>query len=128
MWGLENSASNPASKKTVVSRIARYSYGVTFASPYDESKGHLVQDRRRGPRGEWRAINQMGWLLEKGDKVEEGRVLHIRLTANVQVSMLSSGMKYFSDELFYCADDEPPSRREVSKYITFFPPTITPQL
>ncbi|KAF2034234.1 actin-like ATPase domain-containing protein, partial [Setomelanomma holmii] len=43
-------------------------YGVTFATLYDESKGHLPQDRRRDTKGNWRAVNQMGWLLEKGDK------------------------------------------------------------
>ncbi|KAH7081489.1 hypothetical protein BKA63DRAFT_462626 [Paraphoma chrysanthemicola] len=113
IWGLENSGKVHTAKKTVVSRIARYSYGVTFATIYDESKGHLPQDRWRDTRGTWRAINQMGWLLEKGDKIEEGKMLDIELTSSVQVSMLSSGMKYFTDTLYYCADDEPPSRKDL---------------
>lgn len=115
MWGLENSKHNPAAKKTVRARIARYSYGVSFACVFDESKGHRWEDRRRTPDGVWRAINQMGWLLEKGDKVEEGKMLHIPLTANTQVGLLSTGMRYFSDQLYHCADDDPPSRRETSK-------------
>lgn len=57
----------------------------------------------------------MEWLLEKGDKIEEGKVLHIPLIANVQVGLMSTGLRYFSDELYYCADDEPPSRREISR-------------
>jgi len=58
----------------------------------------------------------MQWLLEKGDKVEEGKVLHTQLIANIQVGLLSTGMRYFSDELFYCADEEPPSRKEISEF------------
>jgi hypothetical protein len=60
----------------------------------------------------------MNWMLAKGDRVEEGKMLHIQLAATVQVSTLSHGTKYFSDELFYCADDEPPSRMELGEYLT----------
>lgn len=116
IWGLEHSEQSPATKKTVVRRIARYSYGLMYSVLFDESKGHLFQDRRQDPNGDWLAINQMGWLLEKGDRVEEGRLLHKRLTKSIQVSKLSTGMKYFTDELYYCADSEPPSRYESSEY------------
>jgi hypothetical protein len=116
LWGLENSEKYPSATKTVTSRVARYSYGVKCSQLFDETKGHSIRDRRRGLRGEWRADNQMHWLLEKGEKVEEGRLLNIELSANVQVGLFSKGMEYFSDTLFYCADDEPPSRGEISKY------------
>jgi hypothetical protein len=115
LWGLEHSEKYPSATKTVTSRIARYSYGVKCSQLFDETKGHSIRDRRRGVRGEWRADNQMHWLLEKGDKVEEGRLLNVELSANVQVGLFSKGMEYFSDTLFFCADDEPPSRGEISK-------------
>jgi hypothetical protein len=118
LWGLEHSKSEPTHRKTVIGRIARYSYGVAYSAIYDESKGHLLQDRRRGTKGEWRAINQMNWMLAKGDRVEEGKMLNIQLAANVQVSTLSTGTKLFSDELYYCADDEPPSRMELGEWTT----------
>ncbi|KAH7125733.1 hypothetical protein B0J11DRAFT_506551 [Dendryphion nanum] len=113
LWGLENSKHNLSPKKTVRARIARYSYGFSFAAVFDESKGHRWEDRRQWPDGTWRAINQMGWLLEKGDKVEEGKILNMSLAAQVQVGMLSTGMRYFSDELYYSSDDDPPSRKDV---------------
>lgn len=58
----------------------------------------------------------MHWMLEKGDKMEEGRLLNTELAAFVQVGLLSTGIENFSDTLFYCADDEPLSRGEISKY------------
>ncbi|KAF1830154.1 actin-like ATPase domain-containing protein [Decorospora gaudefroyi] len=114
LWGLENSEHSPSAKKTVRARIARYSYGLSCAKRFDESKGHRLADRRKCPDGLFRAINQMEWLLEKGDKVEEGKILHTQLVANTQVGLLSTGMRYFSDELYYCGDDQPPSRKEIS--------------
>ena len=115
LWGLEHSEKYPSASKTVTARIARYSYGIKCSELFDETKGHLIRDRRRGVRGEWRADNQMHWMLEKGEKIEEGRLLNIQLAASVQVGLFSTGMEYFSDTLFFCADDEPPSRGEISK-------------
>jgi hypothetical protein len=43
-------------------------------------------------------------------------MLHIQLAANVQVSTLSTDTKLFSDKLYYCADDEPPSRMELGEW------------
>jgi hypothetical protein len=116
LWGLEHSEKYPSVSKTVTARIARYSYGIKCSRLYDETKGHSIQDRRRGMRGEWLADNQMHWMLEKGEKIEEGRLFNIQLAASVQVGLFSTGMEYFSDTLFFCADDEPPSRGEISKY------------
>jgi len=65
LWGLENSSGNALSRGTVQSRISRHSYGLCFALPFDKTKGHLEVDRVRGTKGEWRAREQMGWLLRK---------------------------------------------------------------
>lgn len=116
MWGLEHSqphhASGPSRPKTVVSRIARYSYGIRCTLPFDHSKGHLPQDRFMDVKGEWRANNQMIWKLRKGEKVEEGRELHLALTEHVQANFLDTTVWNSSSTLYYCADDEPPPRLE----------------
>ena len=65
LWGLENSSDNALSRRTVQSRISRHSYGLCCAHPFDKIKGHLEVDRVRGTKGEWRAREQMGWLLRK---------------------------------------------------------------
>ncbi|KAF2624867.1 actin-like ATPase domain-containing protein [Macroventuria anomochaeta] len=114
MWGLEHSQQNPSPRRTVKSRIARYSYGIVCTLPFDESKGHLLRDRIRGSRGEWRAANQMSWMLKKGEKVEEGRHIHQPLTQVVPVNLEGTGMYNLWNALWYCADDEPPERAELS--------------
>ncbi|KAF2643572.1 actin-like ATPase domain-containing protein [Massarina eburnea CBS 473.64] len=114
MWGLENSPNSTYTKKTVKARLARYSYGLCYSVPFNESKGHLMQDRWRSPTGTWMARNQMGWLIQKGDRLEDGRVMTEQISTPVQVSMFSSGTRAFLQELYYCADDDPPPRREIS--------------
>jgi hypothetical protein len=117
MWGLEHSHQNPARRKTVKSRIARYSYGVRCTLPFDHSKGHLPQDRFMNVKGEWRANNQMIWKLRKGDTVEEGREFHVELQEHVQANFLDTGVWNSSSTLYYCAENVPPSRSENSKCI-----------
>lgn len=119
MWGLEHSQQSPALKKTVKSRIARYSYGIECTLPFDASKGHLVKDRFVDRKGQVRANNQMIWKLKKGEKIAEGRELHVELTDHVQAGFLDVILDDqtwdFSSELYYCADDVPPTRTEPSK-------------
>ncbi|KAJ4292499.1 hypothetical protein N0V90_009161 [Kalmusia sp. IMI 367209] len=114
MWGLENSPNSTYTKKTVKARLARFSYGLCYSVHFDESKGHLAKDRILGVTGDWMAKNQMGWLIQKGDRMEDGRILQKQLMNAVQVGMLSRGTREFSKTLYYSADDEPPSRREIS--------------
>ncbi|KAF2870470.1 hypothetical protein BDV95DRAFT_607638 [Massariosphaeria phaeospora] len=114
MWGLENSPNSTFTKKTVKARLARYSYGLSYAVRFDESKGHVLQDRRRFPDGVWMATNQMGWLIQKGDRIEDGKVMQEQLATPVQVGFLSTGTRPFSQELYYCADENPPPRKEIS--------------
>jgi hypothetical protein len=117
MWGLEHSEQYPTAKKTVVSRIARHSYGLVVSRTWEIAEGALEKDRRRGTRGEWRADNQMHWMLRKGEKVEEGRILAKTLFQSVQVGFFDTGIQYFSDTLSYCADNSPPLRAEPSKFL-----------
>jgi hypothetical protein len=119
MWGLEHSQRSPAPKKTVKSRIARYSYGIKCSQPFDYSKGHKIEDSFIDRKGEWRAKDQMIWKLKKGEKIEGGKELHVALTEYVQASILDVLLDDqtwdFSSTLYYCADDIPPTRAEPSK-------------
>ena len=49
--------------------------------------------------------------------MEEGKTFHLTLAASVQVGILSTGTRSFSNELFYSANDNPPSRRDINKLL-----------
>ncbi|KAL8700310.1 MAG: hypothetical protein Q9224_001020 [Gallowayella concinna] len=115
MWGLENSGRNTATVKTVAARVSRHNYGICVSWPFESAKGHLLVDRYRGTRGEWRASNQMSWLLRKGERIEEGRVLRQQLAHSIQVGFLDVGMRYFTQTVQYCPDDNAPRRKERSE-------------
>jgi len=118
MWGLEHSERIPDPDKTVLSRKARYSYGIKCTERFDYARGHLDEDSFIDVKGERRARNQMIWKLTKGDTIEEGKELHLKLGQNVQASFLDAvlGQTWdFSNTLYYCADDVPPTRAEPSK-------------
>ncbi len=61
----------------------------------------------------------MIWKLKKGERIEEGREMHVALTEDVQASILDVILDDqtwdFSSVLHYCADDVPPPRAEPSK-------------
>jgi len=122
MWGLEHSQRIPNSKKTVTSRLARYSYGIICSRPFDYALGHLYKDAFFNQRGEWLAKNQMIWKLKKGERIEEGKELHVELTQYVQASVLDTIRDDrtwdLSSELYYCAEDDPPTRSGPSKHHT----------
>jgi hypothetical protein len=65
MWGLEHSEHTPTARKTVSTRLARYSYGMAISTPFDP-KIHLMEDRILDQsEGIFRANNQMKWLLKR---------------------------------------------------------------
>lgn len=118
LWGLENAQSDLNKRKTVRSRISRYSYGIIVSREWDTAVGQLETDRIRGTKGEWRANNQMNWMLKKGERVEEGRTLHRDLFESVKVGFGDRGMYQTLSTLSYCADDTPPLRAEPSMFTT----------
>ncbi|KAG9206733.1 hypothetical protein G6514_000018 [Epicoccum nigrum] len=108
---------NVAYKKTgikVLQTNGGWSSICRVSRTWEIAEGALEKDRRRGTRGEWRADNQMHWMLRKGEKVEEGRILAKTLFQSVQVGFFDTGIQYFSDTLSYCADNSPPLRAEPS--------------
>lgn len=111
--GLEQSQPDhvpSAMSRISVLRTARHHYGIRCSLPFDESRGHSYQDRVRGPRGEWRADNQMIWMLRKGETIEDGRDIHQKLPHDARAGVLEEKVYRTSDILYYCADDEPPTR------------------
>ncbi|KAF2200940.1 actin-like ATPase domain-containing protein [Delitschia confertaspora ATCC 74209] len=116
LWGLENATddnSTGSTKKTVTARIARHSYGICACVPFDATR-HLFQDRVRLPDGNWWANNQMQWLLKRGERVEVGKLLTTQISSSVQVGFFDSGIRSFSQQLWFCPENEPPSRKTAS--------------
>ncbi|KAH6849437.1 hypothetical protein B0T12DRAFT_418225 [Alternaria alternata] len=109
LWGLEHSSHSEFTPATVSARIARFSYGNRWDIPFDISKGHQEIDRKKRPDG-WYAGDQMNWLIKKGDRLEEGRKIHLSVGIDVQVGFFDSGLRAFSQQLWYCALDTPPQR------------------
>ena len=142
LWGLEHSdITYNISTPTVVSRIARYSYGMALSHIYDPAK-HLPEDVYLDTaEGVYRAKDQMNWLLKRvrrctppkhaltnahtpaqGEEVEEGRVLRASLYHNVEVGWKDSGIRQFSTNLLYCEEAKPPTRKTSgrSTYLTLY--------
>ncbi|KAL1794655.1 hypothetical protein ACET3X_006471 [Alternaria dauci] len=109
LWGLEHSSHSDFTTPTVSARIARFSYGNRWDVPFDASRGHREIDRKKRPDG-WYAEDQMNWLIKKGDRLEEGRKIHLSVGIDVQVGFFDTGIQEFSQQLWYCAVDEPPQR------------------
>lgn len=115
MWGLDNPRDKTTKTKWVLSRIARFNYGLCYNIPFNEGAGHLKRDRIRSPNGNLLAKNQMIWLIRKGQVIEEGRTLNPELRRPIQASFFGTGTREFSDTLYYCEDDKPPTRFEDGK-------------
>jgi hypothetical protein len=114
LWGLEHSLQTPAPNKTVISRIARYSYGLICSQPFEESK-HLVSDKFRGKKGDWRADNQMIWFLRRGDSVKVGQHIHKSRSAYISAKSPGNGIHQESSVLYYSTDEKAPTRWNSSK-------------
>ncbi|KAF4945169.1 hypothetical protein FSARC_14493 [Fusarium sarcochroum] len=122
LWGLEH-ANKPlrvslgssmgvpgGPSPTVTGRISKYSYGVAVSVPFDLSR-HLLDEATN----DYRASNQMCWLLRRGEKVTAERRLDIKIVNDVHgVGFTSSGYRDFTQALFYCQDNDTPPRKEDS--------------
>ncbi|CAG8962469.1 hypothetical protein HYFRA_00014199 [Hymenoscyphus fraxineus] len=112
--GLEGIGGALGRPPKVVSRIARYSYGFAVSTLFDPSE-HLPEDRYLcESEGVYRANNQMMWILEIGDNMEEGRKLTRGIYHSVQVGFWDSGDRKFSTKLYCCEEANPPSRKTMN--------------
>ncbi|UPL01930.1 hypothetical protein LCI18_012864 [Fusarium solani-melongenae] len=108
-WGLEHPRGRPdglmrASAPTVVGRISTYSYGVCVNQPFDSDR-HL--EALASIPGDGSDLTTPA----QGERVTEGRELKTEVLQRVHgVGIFSTGERQFDELLYYCKDEEPPSR------------------
>lgn len=119
MWGLEHSILRTATP-TVQTRLARYSYGIRKDLPWDyQNPNFEAQDKKHDfAHGGYLAKDQMEWFVQKGDPIEEGMSVCAKITQPVKAGFFKAiALKHqqFSQQLWYCADDTPPTRWDPCK-------------
>nr|EAQ70857.1 hypothetical protein MGCH7_ch7g264 [Pyricularia oryzae 70-15] len=116
LWGL--SRSSPTLAPMVTSVKSRVSYGMCVREPY-EANVHLEEDLVFDEENwEWMADNQMNWLLQRGDTIEEGKQLQLSVFRNVafeEKKLFSPTVPTFTEHTFDVTlwvshTDSPPSR------------------
>jgi hypothetical protein len=138
-WGLEranDSMGHAAKNSTVVSRIARYSYGFRVNQVFDPNV-HSFQDRWwDDERGQWMARNQMAWILKRvsctepetrltsdsrftqGQELRDGAELEYEVERTCKVGFWTSGDLEFTSGVYHCALEKPPGRCNESESAT----------
>ncbi|KAF8415361.1 hypothetical protein EV426DRAFT_630019 [Tirmania nivea] len=108
LWGLEQNHAT-----SFLSRIARTSYGICFAVPFDPKNPNHYQEDKWWDEAKriWRAKNQMRWLLTRGDEVVEGRVLKGATYHALVLKDTDTGDWSSTETLWYSDSAIPPARR-----------------
>ncbi|ERT00112.1 hypothetical protein HMPREF1624_03481 [Sporothrix schenckii ATCC 58251] len=88
----------------VLSRRARFHYGTSYATVYDEAK-HSVSERYWSPLWErWMVSDRMQWHIAKGDSISPLSPIAFHYTRNFRPGQ----SLIVTDDLIACAADEPP--------------------
>lgn len=122
LWGLEHSerAAEMGHGPTVRARLSRYSYGVRMDIPFD-SKKHSERDKAQNAWGGYVAKDQMCWLVDKGDRIEEGHKVGKDITSSVEgiraFQIFGTSREWFKHTLWYCEKDPPPTHFEEDSVI-----------
>ncbi|KAI0201632.1 hypothetical protein F4808DRAFT_469316 [Astrocystis sublimbata] len=122
--GAGSSSANDDHLPKVESRIARLSYGLVYTQMFDPKR----HDRRDlfwdDIRGEWRADNQMQWVVRRGENVSTKKAKQYEYYESWPVS--TQGWKTCTEAIYACADLNPSSRLGSSIYkvadFTYRPP------
>ena len=69
--------------QTVVSRIARNSYGIVGHHRWDANL-HDARDKFQDRKGDWRARDQVDWVVRKGDRIATGESRSRIMLSSVQ--------------------------------------------
>lgn len=89
----------------VLSRRARFHYGTSYATVYDETK-HEVGERYWSPLWErWMVSDRMQWHFAKGDSISPLEPIAFHYTRNFRPGQ----SLLVTDDLLACAADEPPA-------------------
>ncbi|KAI1423137.1 hypothetical protein F5Y12DRAFT_759014 [Xylaria sp. FL1777] len=94
----------------VKSRIARLNYGWTYHVPFEYGV-HKQQDKFWShDLGEWRANNQMQWVIKRGDDIslKKAKTYDYFITWPIN----KQGWDSFTHRVYTCDDLNPPSRME----------------
>ena len=80
------------SQYSISSRLSRYNYELRLSDLFDASKGHLEIDRWKDEAtDEWRADNQMAWLLKRACHSD----LNIKLGKSSNCLMIITARKWW---------------------------------
>jgi len=117
LWGLDYCRrASDSWPRIISSRIARYSYGVCWDVPFNASEHH-AEDQVIGVDGIVRAKHQMEWVIQKGDKIEENQVIPMDISQCIVGVGLRTALQFkditFEQQLYYCAANDPPLRKEI---------------
>ncbi|KAK2047451.1 actin-like ATPase domain-containing protein [Colletotrichum somersetense] len=89
----------------VISRKARYHYGTSYATVYDEEK-HSVSERYWSPLWErWMVSDRMQWHIAKGEAISPLSPIAFHYTRNFRPGQ----SLLVTDDLIACEADDPPS-------------------
>ncbi|KAL5890051.1 hypothetical protein ACKVWC_005269 [Pyricularia oryzae] len=89
----------------VISRKARYHYGTSYATVYDEEK-HSVTERYWSPLWErWMVSDRMQWHITKGEAISPMSPIAFHYTRNFRPGQ----SLVVTDDLIACDADEPPA-------------------
>ncbi|KAK1534178.1 uncharacterized protein CCOS01_02930 [Colletotrichum costaricense] len=89
----------------VISRKARYHYGTSYATVYDEEK-HSVSERYWSPLWErWMVSDRMQWHIAKGEAISPLSPIAFHYTRNFRPGQ----SLLVTDDLIACEADEPPA-------------------
>lgn len=88
-WGLTNPEPNWPLTETVRGYTARFSYGV-------ENRGRML------------------WLIKKGNVMEVGKIERLQLDVSFKLDLFSIGTLNLEEQIYFCDDDDPPYKREMS--------------
>ncbi|KAL8366030.1 hypothetical protein RB595_004694 [Gaeumannomyces hyphopodioides] len=89
----------------VISRKARYHYGTSYATVYDEDK-HSVNERYWSPLWErWMVSDRMQWHIAKGEAMSPLSPIAFHYTRNFRPGQ----SLVVTDDLIACEADDPPS-------------------
>ncbi|KAL8397751.1 hypothetical protein RB594_004453 [Gaeumannomyces avenae] len=89
----------------VISRKARYHYGTSYATVYDEDK-HSVNERYWSPLWErWMVSDRMQWHIAKGEAISPLSPIAFHYTRNFRPGQ----SLVVTDDLIACEADEPPA-------------------
>ncbi|KAI1742898.1 hypothetical protein F4680DRAFT_471799 [Xylaria scruposa] len=110
LFGAELGSNTDSRQQLIRSRIARFNYGWIYQTPFKDGV-HNPEDKIWDThRQRWYAAKQLQWVVKRGEDVSKETWKTYEYTRDWEVSDQGWGM--FTDDIYSCADLNPPSRLE----------------